>query len=199
MHVFIITQYFPPEIGAAASRWGDYVNILINQGYKITVLSEAPHYPNKNYYSKYKNHWIKVEKKSPNLTILRSKAFASSRKGFVKKIIHYSVFMISGIINSRLVKNYDLLIISSPPLFTGIIGLYIRYFRKKEYFLDIRDLWPDSALELDQIKRGFIYKLGKKLELKIYNSAKGFIIPVPGFKSYFKNLSHEISKNQCLN
>tara|TARA_Y100001935_G_scaffold254992_1_gene265990 strand:+ start:3457 stop:4656 length:1200 start_codon:yes stop_codon:yes gene_type:complete len=194
MHVFIITQYFPPEIGAAASRWGDYVNILINQGYKITVLSEAPHYPHKNYYSQYKNHWLKVEKKSPNLTILRSKAFASSRKGFVKKIIHYSVFMISGIINSRLVKNYDLLIISSPPLFTGIIGLYIRYFRKKEYFLDIRDLWPDSALELDQIKRGFIYKLGKKLELKIYNSAKGFIIPVPGFKSYFKNLSHEISK-----
>ncbi len=194
MHVFIITQYFPPEIGAAASRWGDYVNILINQGYKITVLSEAPHYPNKNYYSQYKNHWIKVEKKSPNLTILRSKAFASNRKGFLKKIIHYSVFMISAIINSRFVKDYNILIISSPPLFTGIIGLFIKYFRKKEYFLDVRDLWPDSALELGQIKKDYIYKLGKKLELKIYNSAKGFIFPVPGFKSYFKNLSHEISK-----
>ena len=110
MHVFIVTQYFPPEIGAAASRWGDYVNILINQGYKVTVLSEAPHYPHKNYYSKYKNHWIKVEKKSPNLTILRSKAFASDRKGFVKK--NNSLFCIYDkwhALISRFVKNYDLL------------------------------------------------------------------------------------------
>ena len=33
MHVFIITQYFPPEIGASASRWGDYAEILIKQNH----------------------------------------------------------------------------------------------------------------------------------------------------------------------
>ena len=55
MHVLLITQYFPPEIGAAASRWGDYTKILINQGHKVTVLCEAPNYPIGTLYNGYKN------------------------------------------------------------------------------------------------------------------------------------------------
>lgn len=194
MHVFIITQYFPPEIGASASRWGDYADILLKQNHKVTVLCEAPHYPNEIYYPGYKNKWSLVEKKSSSFTVIRSKAFSSNRKSSFKKICHYLVFMLSAIVNSRKVKDFDLIIISSPPLFTGIIGLYLKYFRRKKYWLDIRDLWPESAFELGQIKKGLLYKLGKKLELKIYNSAKGFIFPVPGFRSYFKNLSNGISK-----
>ncbi len=194
MRVLIITQYFPPEIGASASRWGDYTEILIRQNHKVTILCETPHYPNEIYFSGYKNLWRQIEKKSDSLTIIRSKAYASDRKTFIKKITHYLVFMLSAIINIRKVKNFDLIIISSPPLFTGIIGLYIKFFYKKNYWLDIRDLWPDSAIELGQINKGILYKLGKKLEKKLYESAEGFIFPVPGFKMYLKNFSDKISK-----
>ena len=199
MHVFIITQYFPPEIGASASRWGDYVNILIKQNHEVTVLCESPHYPHTKFYDGHANHWSNIEIKNTNLKVIRSKAYASNRKTFIKKIRHYLTFMFSAIVNSRKVKNYDLLIISSPPLFTGVIGLYIKFFQKKEYFLDIRDLWPDSALDLGQIKKGLIYRLGKKLELKIYKAAKGFIFTVPGFVSYFKNFPSEITRKPNFN
>jgi len=198
MHVFIVTQYFPPEIGASASRWGDYVKILTKQNHKVTVLCEAPHYPSKNYYSGYKNLWSNIERKSSKLTIIRSKAFASNRRSFIKKIAHYSIFMFSAIINSKKVNNFDVLIISSPPLFTGLIGLFLNRFRRKKYWLDIRDLWPDSALELNQINNGLFYKMGKKLELLIYRNAKGFIFPVPGFKLYLKQFSESISQKPML-
>ena len=198
MHFFLITQYYPPEIGAAASRWGDYTEILIKQNHKVTILCEAPHYPNSNYFLGYKNQWCNIEKKSDSLTIIRSKAYASNRKSFIKKISHYFVFMLGAIINIRKVKNYDMLIISSPPLFTGAVGLYIKFFFRSNYWLDIRDLWPDSALELGQLKRGILYKLGKKLEATIYDSAKGFIFPVPGFKKYLNNFSKNISKKPMI-
>tara|TARA_B100000579_G_C22815020_1_gene847361 strand:+ start:760 stop:1953 length:1194 start_codon:yes stop_codon:yes gene_type:complete len=196
--VFIITQYFPPEIGASASRWGDYVNILIKNNHKVTVLSQAPHYPNKTYFSGYDNSWCKIDKRSNGLTILRSKAYASDRKTFYKKICHYFVFMLGAMINSRKVKNYDLLIISSPPLFTGLIGLYMKFFFKNKFWLDIRDLWPDSALELGQIKKGILYRAGKKLESIIYESAEGFIFPVPGFRAYLKNYPNKISRKPMI-
>ncbi len=194
MHVFIITQYFPPETGASASRWGDYADILLKQNHQVTVLCEAPHYPNENYYPGYKNKWSFIEKKSSSFTVIRSKAFSSNRKSFFKKISHYLVFMFSALVNSKKIKNFDLLIISSPPLFTGVIGIYIKYFRNKKYWLDVRDLWPESALELDQINKGILYNIGKKIETKIYQSAEGFIFPVPSFKNYFKNFSKEVSK-----
>ena len=106
--------------------------------------------------------------------------------------------MISAIINAGKVKNYDLLIISSPPLFTGLIGIFIKKLYKKDFWLDVRDLWPDSAFELDQMKKGVIFNFGKFLERKIYKNAKGFIFPVPSFRKYFSKFPSEISSKPMI-
>ena len=66
MHVFLITQYFHPEIGAAASRWGDYVKLLTEKGHKVTVLCEMPNYPQGKLFDGYKNEWFKKEIVSNN-------------------------------------------------------------------------------------------------------------------------------------
>ena len=95
------------------------------------MLCEAPHYPKSKYYPGYKNSWLNIEKKSPSLTILRSKAFASDRSTTLKRLTHYFVFMFGAIINSKHAKSYDIAIVSSPPLFAGIVGLFIRFFLKK--------------------------------------------------------------------
>ncbi len=198
MHVLIITQYFPPEVGASASRWGDYSSIFADQNHKVTVLCESPNYPQGSVYKGYSNSWLEVEKRAKNLTVMRTKAYASDRKTTLKKLIHYFVFMFSAMINFKKVKNYDLLIISSPPLFTAAIGLVIKKIYKQDFWLDVRDLWPDSALKLNQIKKGIFYSLGKFLEKKIYKSAKGFMYPVPGFKKYFLTFNDDISKKPMI-
>ncbi len=198
MHLFIISQYYPPETGALASRWGDYTKLLNNQNHEVTVLCESPHYPYENYYPGYKNSFFSLERETSNLTIVRTKAFASNRNSFVKKICHYLVFMFSAILNLKRIKNYDILIISSPPLFTGIIGLYAKIFLKKNFWLDVRDLWPDSALELGQISNGFLFKCGKFLEKKIYLNSSGFIFPIPGFRKYLKTFLPEISNKPMI-
>ena len=106
----------------------------------VTVLCETPHYPNDYYYLNYTNKWKSIEKKNEKLTVIRSKAFASNRSNSVKKIIHYLVFMLSAITNLHKIKSFDLIIISSPPLFTGVIGIFIKKFIEKEFWLDIRPL-----------------------------------------------------------
>lgn len=199
MRVLLITQYFPPEIGAAASRWGDYTKILINKGHEVTVLCEMPNYPRGEYFDGYKKNWVIKEKPYDNLTIIRSAAGANDRKSTLKKIIHYLTFMISGIINVFKIKDYEIVIVSSPPLFSGMIGLFLQKFKSIQFWLDVRDLWPDSAVALNQIKKGLVYFLGKKLESAIYNSAKGFIFPVPSFKDYIKNEHYINSKKPMLN
>tara|TARA_B100000686_G_scaffold309442_1_gene351338 strand:- start:1970 stop:2905 length:936 start_codon:yes stop_codon:yes gene_type:complete len=103
--------------------------------------------------------------------------------------------MISGIINVNKIRGYDFVIVSSPPLFTGMIGVFLQKFKSIPFWLDIRDLWPDSAIALRQMNKGLFYYFGKKMEFSIYNAAKGFIFPVPGFKKYlnekFKSISYK--------
>ena len=64
--------------------------------------------------------------------------------------------------------------------------------------VDVRDLWPDSAFELDQMKKGVIFNFGKFLERKIYKNAKGFIFPVPSFRKYFSKFPSEISSKPMI-
>ena len=59
MHFLLITQYFHPEIGAAASRWGDYVKLLIDKGHKVTVLCGMPNYPYGKFFDGIKINGIK--------------------------------------------------------------------------------------------------------------------------------------------
>ena len=111
MHVLLITQYFKPEIGAAASRWGDYVSILIKKGYQVTVLCEVPNYPQGKYYDGYKGLYFKKEKINQKLTIIRSFAVANNRKSTFKKLIHYLTFMISALFNVNKIHGYDIVIV----------------------------------------------------------------------------------------
>ena len=92
MHVFLITQYFPPEIGAAATRWGDYTDILVKQGHRVTVLCEMPNYPQGIYFPGYKRQWVKREYISPNFTIIRSFTWATDRKSVIKKLGNLEIF-----------------------------------------------------------------------------------------------------------
>ena len=185
MHVFLITQYFPPEIGAAATRWGDYTNILVKQGPRVTVLCEMPNYPQGIYFPGYKRQWIKREYISPNLTIIRSFTWATNRRSVIKKLGNYLIFMLSGLINALKIKNYDILIISSPPLFAGVIGAIIAKIKSIHFFLDIRDLWPESVKSLGEVKSIVLINLGRKLESFIYKTTTGYILAVPVFKKYF--------------
>ena len=196
MHVFLITQYFPPEIGAAATRWGEYTDILVKQGHRVTVLCEMPNYPMGIYFPNYKRQWVKREYISQNLTIIRSFTWATDRKSIIKKLGNYLIFMLSGLINALKIKNYDVLIISSPPLFAGVIGVIIAKIKSIHFFLDIRDLWPESVKSLGEVKSKVFINFGRKLESFIYKTTTGYILAVPGFKKYFtENYPSQIKKS----
>ena len=145
MHVFLITQYFPPEVGASSVRWGDYCEILLSQGHKVTVLCETPNYPIGKIYRGYKRKFISEEIVSKNFRILRSAVIINDRSTTLKKLFQYISFMFTATINSTKVKNYDLIIISSPPLFVGLVGIFLKKFKNQKYWLDVRDLWPEST------------------------------------------------------
>ena len=102
--------------------------------------------------------------------------------------------MMSGSIQSLRLKNYDIVIVSSPPLLVGLIGVFYSKINSKAYWLDLRDLWPDSVVALGQIKKkSVLFKLAKFAERLIYDHSRGFILAVPDFKNYLdKNYNYSI-------
>ena len=185
MKILIISQYHPPEMGAAALRWNDYAQILSKRGHKVTVLCEIPNYPTGIIPEKYSSKYFFQETDSTgSFQIIRTIVWANQRKTTLQRIGFYISFMFSAIYGGLKLGSFDLIIASSPPLFVGIAGTVISKIKSIPMILDIRDLWPESAKALGEINSPIILSIARWFEKKIYKHTKGCFLAVPGFSKY---------------
>ncbi|MEA3286944.1 MAG: glycosyltransferase family 4 protein [Candidatus Marinimicrobia bacterium] len=185
MKILIITQYYPPEIGAAATRWSEYAGIMTSRGHQVTVLSELPNYPSGTIAAGYpKFKYFTEESTDPLLRVIRTPVWANPRKTTLQRLGFFISFMISATLRALLLPQYDLIIVSSPPLFVGLIATFLRPFKKAKYVLDLRDIWPESAQVLGEIKSERMLSFGRFLERMVYRSVDAFFLAVPGFRKY---------------
>ncbi len=185
MKILIISQYHPPEMGAAAMRWNDYAHILSKIGHKVTVLSEIPNYPSGVISKKYSKKYFVTEKDpTGKFTIIRTAVMANPRQTTMQRIGFYLSFMFSSIYCGLKIGSFDLIIASSPPLFVGISGMVISKIKRISMVFDIRDLWPESAIALGEINSPIILSIAKWLEKIIYFHSNAYFLAVPGFTEY---------------
>lgn len=163
--ILFLSQYFPPDITAAAFRVSETAKIINKKNdWKAEVLTANPHRTINR---------ISNDKKF-KYSIIRAPIKKLSERGAVNYLLHYISFMLSsilwGIFKTR--NKYDYLMTSSPPLFIGISGWILSKFKRAKFILDIRDIWPDSAVSTEKISaNGFLYKFGRKMEFFLYKKA----------------------------
>src|ERR1017187_8060269 len=85
MRILFLTQYFPPETGAAQNRLSDLAKRLAEEGHRVTVLTALPSYPIGDIYEGYRGRFTMVEQ-DRSIRIVRIWAYATLKKSFVPRI-----------------------------------------------------------------------------------------------------------------
>lgn len=168
MKLLILTQYFPPEVGAPQNRLFELAIRLHKAGIDITVLTAMPNYPQMEIYEAYRNKSY-VYEEMEGLKVHRSSIFVSKSKAILNRLRNYFSFVISSsrIGNSKL-GNFDFLLCESPPLFLGYSALYLARRKKAKLIFNVSDLWPESAEKLGVVTNKYLLKLAYNLEEKLY-------------------------------
>ncbi|MGO1372194.1 MAG: glycosyltransferase family 4 protein [Senegalia sp. (in: firmicutes)] len=184
MKVLLITQHFPPEIGAASNRMNNIAYYLEKQGINLTILTSEASYPNKELYKNI--NWKKQDNGFRNVDILRVKnPFKDYSKNKLKRICLYLNFMFRGVLDVlKINKSFDTIIVTSPPIFAAVIARTLKKKYKSKIILDIRDLWPDSIKDLKIFNNNMILKPAYIFEHKMYKQADEIIINSKGFIKY---------------
>lgn len=174
--IVIISNYYPPEMGAAANRIKNLAEGLQKKGNIVTVICPLPNYPKGQIFKKYKNKFSCKEVIN-DVNIKRYWIFPSkSKNAFIRLIsmlsfawsLWFSVFLLFK-------RKPDVFIINSPPLLVALSGLFLSKLLRSKTILNVSDIWPLSALELGVINRGFIYSLFERVEKLNYKLADKII------------------------
>lgn len=169
MKLLILTQYFPPEVGAPQNRLFELALRLKSVGVEITVLTAMPNYPQMKIYQGYEGKSYLYEEMQ-GLKVHRSSIYIPNNKSIISRLRNYFSFVYSSarVGMKRLDKHYDFLMCESPPLFLGYSAMYLAKRKNAKLIFNVSDLWPESAEKLGVVTNQRLLKLAYNLEEKLY-------------------------------
>jgi glycosyltransferase involved in cell wall biosynthesis len=171
LKLLILTQYFPPEVGAPQNRLFELAVRLHKAGVDVTVLTAMPNYPQMEVYEAYKGKNYFYEDME-GLKVHHASIYASKSKSIINRLRNYFSFVYSSarVGNSKL-ENFDFLLCESPPLFLGYSAMYLARKKKAKLIFNVSDLWPESAEKLGVVNNKYLLKLAYNLEERLYKKA----------------------------
>ena len=169
--ILIISNYYPPEKGAAANRIEQLALKLQQNNYKVSVLCPLGNYPKGELFPAYKGKFS-VTENLQNITVKRLWIYPSVSKNIFKRTL--SVLSFSSVLFFYLLfkKTPYKVVVQSPPLLLSFVSVLVLSLLRKKIILNVSDLWPLAAIELKALKKGsFSHKVSLFLERFIYSKA----------------------------
>ena len=181
MRILFLSDNFPPEVNAPANRTIEHCKYWVEQGMEVTVITCAPNFPDGIVYKGYRNKLYQTSYED-GIRVIRVWSFIAANKGFLLRTIDYLSYAFTAFLAGLFIKT-DMIIATSPQLFTAFSARWLAFFKKKTWIMEVRDLWPESikavGVMTGEEKR---YKLLEKMVQGIYDSATGIVVLTEAFK-----------------
>jgi len=170
MRILVVSQFFPPEPGAAQNRLGAFVSGLLDRGHTVTVICEQPNHPAGVFQPGFGRRPIVVER-SGALTVRRLWVAASPRRTLVRRAAFYGSFAVGALAAVPAAGRHDVLLVSSPPLPPAVAAATAAWLRRLPLVLDVRDIWSIAIQAVDVHGRGRLLAATERYERILFGSA----------------------------
>jgi colanic acid biosynthesis glycosyl transferase WcaI len=182
MKILFLTENFPPETNAAATRVFERACYWVNWGHEVTILTSAPNFPQGKLHAGYENAWKSVESRG-GMRVVRVKTYISANEGFLRRTFDFVSFMCTAFFFGLFEKKPDLVIATSPQFFAAVGGWALAAARGVPFIFELGDLWPKSILAVGAMKKSLLVTLLEKLELFLYRRSKAVVALTHAFKA----------------
>lgn len=186
MKILLISAYFPPDTGSAANLFYDLGKKLTQKGFNVSVLTSFPSYHVTGNIDGYNGQKMRREQVD-GLSVIRIRVPQFPRYiPAMRALWQFSMaYFFSRSI--RNIEKHDVALVYSPPLPLGFTGASLSKLWNIPYILNVQDLFPQSAIDLNILKNRLLIKFFKLLERKIYKSANHITVHSAGNRNYLVN------------
>lgn len=181
MRILFISDNFPPEVNAPASRTYEHAKHWAADGADVTVITCAPNFPQGKVHEGYRNAW-RTEEVVDGIRVIRVKSYITGNEGFARRVLDYVSFMFSAFFFGLFEKRPDVVIGTSPQFFAAVGAWMLSLAKWRPFVFELRDLWPASIVTVGAMKKGLAIRLLEKLELFLYRRAALIISVTESFR-----------------
>ena len=180
MKILFLTDNFPPEVNAPASRTFDHCREWAKNGDEVTVITCAPNFPQGKVYPGYKNKFWQ-EERIEGIRVIRVWSYIVANKGFLKRTLDFISYSVSSFFAGLFVKS-DLIVATSPQFFTALSGRALSFWKRTPWVMEVRDLWPESIKTVGAMKDNAFIRHFEWQEKRCYKSAKKIVVVTDSFR-----------------
>ena len=180
MHILILSQIFPPDMGGGATRAYNIAKGLKINNVKVTVVAGFPHYPTGNVPKQLRKKALSIEY-IEGFKVIRTYVPPVPAKGLANRMILFASFIISSTFPILLLRRVDVVFASNPQVLAIFPALIYKIFYRCPIVLNVDDLWPEDPIDLGLIKSNILKKVGKLIAKVAYSMADAITPISPGY------------------
>jgi len=181
MKLLFITDNFPPETNAPATRTYEHCKEWVKAGVEVTVITCVPNFPQGKVYEGYRNRLYQSEV-IDGIRVIRVWSYITANKGFAKRVADYLSFAFTAFW-AGLFRQYDVIVATSPQFFTTWTASALSKLRRKPWIFELRDLWPESIHTVGAMRESRILDWLERVELWLYRDAARVVAVTDAFKA----------------
>lgn len=195
MNVLIIAQYFPPDLGGAATRAYNAAKGLLLNGCEVTVVTAFPHYPQGEIPKKYRWKPFRIEFLG-KIKVARTFMLPLASKGLARRIVLFGSFMVSSLFALPLVGEIDVIWAANPDIISMIPALIYSKLKRRSVASNVDDLLLEDLYNLKLMKeRSIISKVAELIARIFYLKAEAITPISPGYAQYLSK-KYGVEKNK---
>ncbi|MCB0640203.1 MAG: glycosyltransferase family 4 protein [Phaeodactylibacter sp.] len=184
MNILLIHQNFVEENDGGGSRFNEMTRLWEDQGHRVTVMAGMVNHATGEKLPRYQGKYVYLDQLSENRKVYRTHVSGGYGKSFFGRLLGYFSFVFSstyaGLFKAR--EKYDVILSTSPPLFVGISAYILSVFKRTPIVFEVRDLWPESAIDTGVLNNKTAIKMAFWFERFIYRKAKLVNALTPAFE-----------------
>ncbi|NOX62602.1 MAG: glycosyltransferase family 4 protein [Chloroflexi bacterium] len=177
MHALLIHQAFVAPGEPGGTRHFELARHCVEHGHRFTVVASPVSYLSGRRTATGRCNYEGVD-------VIRAYAPSSLHRSFLWRIIVFVVFMVSSTLAALRVKDVDVVIGTTPPIFQSLSAWFVAAIRRRPFLLEVRDLWPEFAIDMGVLTNPLLIALSRWLERFLYARASHLLVNSPAYRDY---------------
>ena len=179
--ILFLTDNFPPETNAPASRTYEHTKRWVAAGYRVCVVTTAPNFPEGVVHDGYRNRIWHTEEMD-GIDVIRLWTYITANEGVLRRTADYLSFMLAAVVAAPFLPRADVIVATSPQFFVPCAAAVLSRAKRVPWIFELRDLWPDSIVAVGVMGETMLIRALRRMEYFLYRDARRIVSVTHSFR-----------------